>query len=617
MKVILLPNPVLEAGRPRSYVPLGILSLATVLRNDGIDVEILDVNALCSDATYGEIPEAVVARRPDVVGFSTWCNYYLDLTKFARIIRDLSPSTKILFGGVQATHTDQETVQAFPQVDVVARGECDHTISDIVRSIHDPDRLRDVLGVTFMHHGNVVRTPDQGPVRDLDSLPLPDYSLMPSLNEIDRVGVDVGRGCPFKCGYCVTNSMGQGRFRQRSVKSVVGLIKDLVENYGRDYFRVEHDLLTLSRKWLIEFCKELTAENFDIRWECFSRIDTIDEEMVEYMARAGCHYIYFGIETGSPRMQKLLNKRLNLDRAPEVIRKVCEAGISAGSGFIIGFPQEEMPDLGQTMRLMLDIYFSGEKGLSDIFIWLLVPFPGSPLFEEYSNQLALDRHTSNFCVSPATLVDTESARQYPQVFSTLYHYVSKQIDRDVFVRVVHLMMNLVCMRYTGFALLNDAELGYPESLLERIGDLELPEGNIFNLIATTRSLISVSEFIARSVNLLVQPDHYIHDLIKFDLAFNRPKLSDDSMDSTVVESFSFDVTAFIKEIRTDGYRHLPANLTREACSVLFRKRQDGAVDFMKLPAAFRSQGSLLHFGPKTSVQGTGMVSVPGAAGGRS
>ncbi|MDQ7782785.1 MAG: radical SAM protein [Desulfomonilaceae bacterium] len=596
MKVLLLPNPVLEAGRPKSYVPLGVLSLATVLRDDGIDVEILDVNAVCSDATYREIPEAVVARRPDVVGFSTWCNYYLDLTKCARIVRELAPHTKILFGGVQATHTDRETVQAFPQVHVVARGECDHTIGDIVRSIHDPDKLRKVPGVTFMHRGNIIRTPDQGPVPDLDRLPLPDYSLIPSLDKIERIGVDVGRGCPFRCGYCVTNSMGGGRFRQRSVESVIKLIKSLVEDYGKDYLRIEHDLLTLNRTWLMTFCNALIAEHMNIRWECFSRIDTIDDEMVDCMARAGCNFIYFGIETGSPRMQKLLNKRLNLERAPAVVRKVCDAGIIAGSGFIIGFPQEESADLAQTMRLMLEVYFSGERGISDILTWLLVPFPGSPLFEKYGNRLALDEHLSNFSVSPATLVDTEFAKRYPQVFSTLYHYVPEHVDRDHFVRVAHLMMNLVSLRYTAFVLLKDPELGYPESLLDRIEDLDLPEGNIFNHIATSHSLMSVSQFIARRVNLLGHSSHYIHELMRFDLAFNRPKLSGEGAESTYVESFSFDVTAFIKEVRADGYRHLPRDIIYEPCAVLFRKRPDGAVDYMKLPAVFGSHGSSLHFG---------------------
>ena len=220
MKIVLIPNPVIEEGQPSPYMPLGVLALATVLRNDGFDAEILDVNAICEDPSFQGMTEAIVAAKPDVVGFSTWCNYYLDLMKIAKRIRERLPDVKILFGGVQATHTDLETIEAFPQVDVVARGECDRTISEIISAIHDPDKLRRVRGVTFMGHGAPVRTPNQGPVGDLDALPLPDYSLLTSMSEIDRVGVDVGRGCPFRCGYCVSNSIGEGKFRLRSVENV-------------------------------------------------------------------------------------------------------------------------------------------------------------------------------------------------------------------------------------------------------------------------------------------------------------------------------------------------------------------------------------------------------------
>ena len=140
---------------------------------------------------------------------------------------------------------------------------------------------------------------------------------------------------------------------------------------------------------------------------------------MERMSAAGCNYIYFGIETGSPRMQKLLNKRLRPDRAPSVIRKVCDLGMVAASGFIFGFPQEKMSDIAQTMRLMLEIYFSGQTGHFVTYLaWLLVPFPGSPLFEKYQRQLALDGHLSNFAVSPATLVDLEFAKNHPEVFSS-------------------------------------------------------------------------------------------------------------------------------------------------------------------------------------------------------
>jgi radical SAM superfamily enzyme YgiQ (UPF0313 family) len=596
MKIVLIPNPVLTEGRPRPYVPLGILALATVLRKDSFDAEILDINAICEDPSYQGMAEAIIAAKPDVVGFSTWCNYYLDLTKATRRIREKLPYVKILFGGVQATHTDLETVRAFPQVDVVARGECDHTISEIVSAIHDPDKLRKVRGVTFMSRGTPIRTPDQGPVRDLNALPLPDYSLLASMNEIDRVGVDVGRGCPFRCGYCVSNSIGEGKFRQRSVENVVKIVKRVAEDYGKNFFRFEHDMLTLNRQWLLNLCDSLDREKLDITWECFSRIDTIDEEMMERMAAAGCNDIYFGVETGSPRMQKLLNKRLRLDRAPSVIRKVCDSGIIATSGFILGFPQEKMSDIAQTMRLMLELYFSGQAGLSDVFIWLLVPFPGSPLFETYGKQLAVDGHLSNFAASPATLVDIEIAKNHPEVFSSFYHFVPEHTPREIFVRVAHLMKNMLWLRYTAFALLKDSRFGYPESLLDRITELRLPDGNIFSHIGSAESLGQVSGFITEVVNGLGFEDHYIHDLIKYDVTFNSLQQDNAAEGSTLICNFSHDVLAFIKEVRGNGFRDLPISVTRKDCATVFRKLPDDVVDCIELPAVFKISQSNLRFG---------------------
>jgi radical SAM superfamily enzyme YgiQ (UPF0313 family) len=416
MKVLLIPNPVIELGRPQPYVPLGILSLATVLRNDGFHVQILDVNEICEDASYRAMPEAICECGPDIVGFSTWCNYYLDVVKAAEILHKKLPNVKIIFGGVQATHTDKQTLEAFSHIDVIARGECDQTISEIIGSIHEPDKLRKVPGVSFMHRGNLVRTPGQGPVKDLDKLPLPDYSLLPSLSKIDRIGIDVGRGCPFRCGYCVSNSLAEGRFRQRSVQNVMTVVKKLVADYGKTYFRFEHDMLTLNRNWLIQLCKSLEKEKLHIKWECFSRIDTIDEEMIEHMAAAGCNHIYFGIETGSPRMQQLLNKRLNLTDVTSVIRKVCDSEIGSSSGFIFGFPQERQADIAQTMRMMLDVSCCNDKGLSETMVWLLVPFVGSPLFNEFGQRLGIDEHLSNFAVSSLTTVDLGFVKKYPQVF---------------------------------------------------------------------------------------------------------------------------------------------------------------------------------------------------------
>jgi radical SAM superfamily enzyme YgiQ (UPF0313 family) len=589
MKILLIPNPILKKGRPAPYVPLGLLSLATVLQQDGLDVEIVDINSVSSDPTFRDVPDAIIERNPDVVGFSAWCNFYLDLIRFAGVVKEQNPHVKILFGGVHASCVDRETLEVFPQVDVVVRGECDHTISRIIASLDDREALQNVPGLTFRNAGKIVRTPDSHPVADLNELPLPDYSLFPSVGSLDYIPIDVGRGCPFRCSYCVSNKMAQGKFRQRTVESVIEIVKTVIADFGAKRLRFEHDLLTLNRNWILDLCDALIREKMGIRWGCLSRIDTVDDEALSKMAEAGCDEIFFGIETGSPRMQQIVNKHLKLDRASQVVRKACELGMLATSGFIVGFPQERMEDVAQTMRLMLEFHFAGDTDEIETHLRLLVPFPGSPLYEKYGNSLAIDQHLSDFSVYPSTSVDMEFIKKYPEVFSPLYYYIPEKVDREVFVRVTHLMLNLLHMRYTSFLLLKDVKLGFPESLLERIADLQLPSDNIFSHLGDMQSMLAVSAFIRRVVNELGLEAHQIHDIMKFDLAWHEVGTAEMPDQQMRVEEFSHDVLGFINESKAGRFRYLPETRNDTPCSVLFRKHGTKDVQAVKLPEVFREK----------------------------
>jgi radical SAM superfamily enzyme YgiQ (UPF0313 family) len=587
MKILFVPNPILHEGRPQRYIPLGILSLATILRNEGRNVEILDINGMSGDPTFREAPDAILAHDPDVIGFSAWCNMYSHLVKFAEIIRKKRPNVKILFGGVHATYTDVETIKAFPQIDIVVRGECDHTISDIVNSIYDVHALKQVPGLTFRDGDEMIRTPYSGPVQDLNDLPLPDYSLFPSIESVDCISLDVGRGCPFNCAYCVSNRMSKRKVRLRSVENVITVIKRLVSEHKKTNLRFEHDILTLNRRWLHHLCDELIRERLHVTWSCFARIDTVNEKTVDRMAAAGCSSIYFGIESGSPRMQKLLNKRLKLNKAVPMVRRACENGIEAVSGFITGFPQEKFGDLAATVRLMLELCLAGDRDTSRLDFWLLVPFPGSPLFEQYGDSLSLDERHSDFAVYPQTVVETDFIKDYPKIFSTLYHYQTEYLDRVTFVAAIYLMLNLTCLRYTSFMLLRDEQLGFPEKFLAQLSLLKLPADNIYRTAGTPSGLSSACDFIKKVLNKPDLEGHPIHDLMKFDLAWNDISFSKIYEKRIRIEEFSYDILELIKEAKSCRFSKVQTSIHRQNCSILFRKSAEKSVDAMKIPDLFK------------------------------
>jgi hypothetical protein len=243
-------------------------------------------------------------------------------------------------------------------------------------------------------------------------------------------------------------------------------------------------------------------------------------------------------------------------------------------------------------------------------MWLLVPFAGSPLFEEFGGKLAIDEHISNFAVSSATPVDIEFAKKYPGVFSTLYYFVPEHVERNVFVRVAHLMINLICLRYTAFALLKDARLGYPQSFLGHIGELQLPDGNIFHHAQTPESCAAVGDFIARTLKRIGFKDHYAHDLIKFDLAFNRADVQENHTVSPIARKFVHDVLGLVKEIKSNRFQRLPHDVPKQACTVLFRKLPDGQVDCVRLPDIFGSDVSKLCVAASVSKRSVDEVRQP-------
>ena len=183
----------------------------------------------------------------------------------------------------------------------------------------------------------------------------------------------------------------------------------------------------------------------------------------------------------------------------------------------------------------------------------------------------------------------EFINKYPKVFSTLYHYIPEHVDREVFVRVTHLMLNLLYMRHTAFWLLRDVRLGFPESLLERIADLKLPSDNIFSHLGDTQSLLAVSAFIRLVVNELGLETHPIHDFMKFDLAWHTVGTSEIPDEQMRVEEFSHDVMGFIAEAKGGGFRYLPETRNEASCSVLFRKHSTEDVQAVKLPEVFREK----------------------------
>lgn len=409
--------------------PVGTLLLSTILRNAGIQSDILqfrhfgDANDFASFLACAA--DKISAKNPRIVSFYTRCDTYYISLKIAEQIKSLSKDIYVVFGGPQADLSAQETLRDIPYVDFVCCGEGETTIVPFFSSLLAGAPDLTVPGLVFRSGGAVVANPRPGLIADLDSLPMIDYSPLDVSNEVHTSGardlfpVDVGRGCPFGCTYCSTKTFWGRNYRLKSPERIVEEIKYIHQKFGATDFNFEHDMFTMNREKVIHTCRLLKNIGFPIRWRCSARADCLDKELIDIMTDAGMRIVFMGIETGSPRMQKLINKNLKLDDIPEKLAYISSKGVEITASFIYGFPQETQEDFSQTMSLMTKLCTVPRITLQHHLCTFL---PGTELTDQYREQL-LRCPVNTYISGDVAVAECEDViRAHPGLFPQFYEY---------------------------------------------------------------------------------------------------------------------------------------------------------------------------------------------------
>lgn len=403
--------------------PVGTLLLATILRDSGLRADILqfhhfgDVNRF--DVFIETAINKITAQDPKVVSFYTRCDTYHISLRIAEQLKLKSPEIYVVFAGPQADLVSIDTIQGIPYVDYVCCGEGETTIVPFFSSLIAGTPDHSIRGLVYRKDGQVLQNPRPDLIEDLDSLPAIDYSLLEYKNEGPAqrgqilFPVDVGRGCPFSCIYCSTKSFWGRKYRIKSAKKIIDEIKYIHEYFGETSFNFEHDMFTMNRGRIIEICSMLKTIGFPITWRCSARMDCIDDELIDIMSGAGMRFLFVGIESGSPRMQKLIHKNLKLDDIPRKLQYISSKGVQVTASFIYGFPDETEEDFAQTMQLMTQICT-----LPHITVVpsLCAFFAGTELTNQYYDQLEDASTYSLATKSIAVLECQDIIHQHPKIF---------------------------------------------------------------------------------------------------------------------------------------------------------------------------------------------------------
>jgi|Deesub1362B_J571_1020462.scaffolds.fasta_scaffold00095_24 magnesium-protoporphyrin IX monomethyl ester (oxidative) cyclase len=311
----------------------------------------------------------------------------MEAHKVAKIIKELYPKAHIIFGGAHASAIP-EIILKDESIDIVVIGEGEMTFLNIVDNVLMEKDISEVKGIVFKKNGKIIKTPPREFIQHLDILPFPARHLLPMhiyLNDprahmyavrSPRTSIITSRGCPFNCVFCSIHSVWGRKWRARSPKNVADEIEFLVEKYRIRELAILDDNFTLDKKRVMRICNEIITRHIDIKWSTPNGIAfwTLDKEVLTMMKKSGYYRATFGIESGCKETLNFVRKPVNLNYARKVIKFCNDIGLWTHSTFVIGFPNETLDSINQTIE------FAKKSGLDFATFYIATPYPGTDLY---------------------------------------------------------------------------------------------------------------------------------------------------------------------------------------------------------------------------------------------
>lgn len=368
-----------------SWPPLGILYIATDLRNHGVEVAVLDQAA--EGYSTDEAANWVNKQDPDIAGFSALASSGKTAARIAQKVKDRNPELATVFGNYYATFNDERILTTYPQVDIIVRGEGEETTRELVKTLEEGSSLKKVLGITYRRDNKIYRTPDRPLLKDIDELLIPDRDLLNVEYHSTLVGA-IGapkkfttllssRGCPYRCRFCGCQNIVHGTWRPRSVENTLEELQ-LLTSEGYKQFLFVDDSFTINQKRIIELSHEIKKEKLDIEWICEGRVNHASYELMRSMTKAGCKIIYFGIESATQRVLDYYNKQITPQQSENATKTARRAGIDIIVGsFIVGAPNETTEEIEKTLK------FAQEIPIDVPQFNILGVFPGMAIWDEF------------------------------------------------------------------------------------------------------------------------------------------------------------------------------------------------------------------------------------------
>ena len=366
-------------------VPLGLGYVASYLKIHRPQDEPKIIDARNLRLKPEKIIKLAQEFNPDLIGISA-INFEADQVQIlARLLKQIRPQTRLILGGPFPSANRDSIFTQIPEIDYLVVGEGEKTFLGLVNALEQEIEPKQVPGIFYQRNGEVIFTGEPEFVNNLDQLPF-DWELVNPKSYFHHRGrnseniikysyktlsIITSRGCPFGCIFC-HNIFGK-KFRARSPEKVVEEIALLRHKYGVEELEIVDDSFNLDLNRAKEICQGIIDRGLGLHLTLPNGIrgDIVDEEFLDLLKQAGFYRIAFAVESASPRIQKLIKKRINLEKVKWAIEETNKRGMIATGYFIMGFPTETEEDIKMTIE------FACSSKLSVASFFYLNPFPGT------------------------------------------------------------------------------------------------------------------------------------------------------------------------------------------------------------------------------------------------
>jgi radical SAM superfamily enzyme YgiQ (UPF0313 family) len=379
MKITLInpPYPLSVHSHP-AFIPLGLAYLGAVSEEAGHKVNVIDCQA--EKLTSESFRERIAQSPSDIIGVTATTLLYKSAMKLISIAKEVHPQAVTVLGGSHGTFWDENALKEYPALDIVVRKEGELTLIDLTEKIEGKTSFTNVLGITYRSDNKIFRNADRPFIEDLDSLPFPAHQLLP-LENLKHNGKIIfplvsSRGCVYWCDFCSTVRMFGRGYRMRSPKNVVDEMQLIHDKYGIDQVTFYDDAFSVDRNRVIKICEELHARNLSLKWDCGTRVDMVDRELLKTMYNAGCFAVWLGVESGSEAILGAMNKKIRIDQTKVAYKTAHQVGLMTIANVVLGFPGETEQTALETIGLVKEL------NPDDVGFYIATPYPGTPMYEK-------------------------------------------------------------------------------------------------------------------------------------------------------------------------------------------------------------------------------------------